>query len=571
MSLSVIKRILLSLFAALLLILSFPKFDFQLLAWIALVPLFLAIKDRTLKIVFGLSFFTGICFFEGVFYWINGVKGFALLENLALGIYLGLYFGIFGLLLHLISKKTKFSLIITAPVLWVSLEYLRSNAGFLALPMALIGHSQYLNIPLIQIASMTGAYGVSFLVVMVNAVLSEIVWSVVSKRSVSNELHRCKAERHPNISPPLTGGDEGEGENKFKNHPHPNPPPSMGREFLENLRAGARTILLIKSSIVLILLASTLVYGYIVISQQPRGEKISVTVIQGNISQDIKWNPLFRKQNLDKHIKLTKEAVNNREPSLIVWPETSVTVPVKQDLYALLALTSLMKEINSSLLFGSSQSPKFGSAEFRRANNFNSAFLISYDKGFAGQYNKIHLFPFGEYLPFEGNIPWPARLSSFLSETGTIIPGKEYTIFHLEGPRFGTVICWESIFPSLFRQFVKKGAHFMINMTNEAWFGQTAAPYQFLASTIFRAVENRVSIARSANTGISCFISPYGEIIGKVKNKNKDIFVEGYLTMAIPLSHQKTFYTLYGDIFAYMNIFLTMLLIALSLLKIRRG
>ena len=515
------KRFFLALSSALLLVFSSPSFDLEFFTWIALIPLFLAIKERGLKYTFSLSFLTSIIFFEGVLYWINGVKGFNLLDNFVLGVYLSSYFGIFALLLNLISKKTKFPFIITAPVLWVSIEYLRSNAGFLALPMVLIGHSQYLNIPLIQIATLTGAYGVSFLVVMVNAALSEVTYCLIMKR-------------------------EGKVPKGHRN-------------------------LLLQIGIAFFIMAISLTYGFYAISHKMHQDMINITVIQGNISQDIKWNPLFRKQNLDKHIKLTKEAVNKGETSLIVWPETSITVPVKQDLFALLSLTALMKEINSSLLFGSSQSPKFGSAEFRRANNFNSAFLISYDKGFAGQYNKIHLFPFGEYLPFEGNIPWPARLSSFLSETGTIIPGKEYTILNLDGVQFGTVICWESIFPSMFRQFVKRGAHLMINMTNEAWFGQTAAPYQFLSSTVFRAVENRVSIARSANTGVSCFIDPYGRIIGKIQKDERDIFVEGYLTMAVPISSEKTFYTRHGDIFAYSNIIIALCMIIFSLFKLRKN
>jgi len=111
-------------------------------------------------------------------------------------------------------------------------------------------------------------------------------------------------------------------------------------------------------------------------------------------------------------------------------------------------------------------------------------------------------------------------------------------------------ICWENIFPELVRAFVKRGAQFIVNITNEAWFGETAAPRQFLAMSVFRAVENRVPVVRSANTGISCIITPTGEIIGRVQEGVKDLFVEGYLTGKIPLSEGKTFYTVHGDVFA---------------------
>jgi apolipoprotein N-acyltransferase len=167
------------------------------------------------------------------------------------------------------------------------------------------------------------------------------------------------------------------------------------------------------------------------------------------------------------------------------------------------------------------------------------------------KHHKIRLLPFAEHLPYRDVFPWPARL---VAKAGPYIPGEEYTLLPLQGRRFGVLICWESIFPDLVRRFVKGGADFMVNIANEAWFGKTAAPYQFVAMNVFRAVENRITIVRSANTGISCFIDPYGRILGRVTNHGTDIFVEGYHTQEIPLLHQHTFYTHYGDIFVYLNI-----------------
>lgn len=486
-----VREILLSILSAFFLTLSFPTFNLEFLAWFALVPLLTAIKDKSPGFSFILCFLTGISFFMGVFSWINDVRGFTVLYFFILGIYLGSYFGIFGLLLTFISKRSGFSFPIIAPALWVSLEYLRSHAGFLALPWALLGHSQYLNLPIIQISSFTGAYGVSFLIILINSALGETVAFMLHKK------------RQPGI----------------KDHP-------------VNLKA---------VFVAMLLFGLSLVYGIEVLSVRNNEDRINITVIQGNIPQDVKWNPKYLRENLDKHIRLTEEASDKGPTSLIVWPETSIPRPITQDLYLMQTIPNLAREVKTHVLIGSSQRPKYGSGEFRMANSFNSAFLISPQGIFKGQYKKIHLLPFGEFLPLNNIFPWPSKFVSFISETGNIIPGSEYTIFRLEKEKFGVLICWENIFPGLFRKFVKNGAQFIVNITNEAWFGETAAPYQFLSMNVFRAVENRIAIVRSANTGISCFIEPNGKVIGRVQNNKKDVFVEGYLTKSIPLLHEKTF------------------------------
>jgi len=499
------KEIFLVCLSILLLIFSFPRFDIELLAWISLVPLLIAIKDKNLKYSFGLCFITGIGFFMGLFYWINEVNAFKWVDFILSGVYLSFYTGLFGLTFRFIANKTKISPVVTAPVLWVSLEYLRSHAGFLGVPWALLGHSQYLNLPIIQISSLTGVYGVSFLIVMVNATLSELL------------------------------------QNRF-------------RIFKPAL-------------ITLIILVISFGYGFSVLSKDiGLDDKVTITLIQGNIPQDIKWKPEFLKQNFDKHVWLTTEASNRNKSSLIVWPEGSVPGPLRHDLYFLNAISTLARETETPLLIGSSEYPKFGSREFRSQNWYNSAYLVSPKAGIERQYNKIYLLPFAEYRPYKDSFPWPSR---YVSRGGDFIPGNEYTIFNISGSKFGVVICWESIFPELFRQFVREGAQFMVNITNEAWFGKTAAPYQFVSMNVFRAVENRVSIARSANTGISCFIDPFGRIMDKVMNHHNDIFVEGYLMGRVPLSREKTFYTIYGDIFVYLNMAMAISILILSCWRMR--
>lgn len=513
-----VRSILLSVFSALLFILSFPKFDLSFLPWIGLVPLLIALKDKSLKFAFGLSFLTGFIFFMGVYYWVNVIGGFKLINFITLLPYFALYFGLFGLAFCFISKRNKLPSLVIAPVLWVAIEFLRSNIGFLRLPCSLLGHSQYLNLPIIQISALTGAYGVSLLIVMVNVSISELLFLYLYRNS--GVAINSKKSRQTRSS------------------------------VLKSLAATA------------IVMALSLVYGFTVLSKETGGGgSLSIAVVQPNIPQNKKWKRKFEKENLNKHLLLSKNASTNHDISLLVWPESAVRGPLRRNVYILRRLSKLVKETKAHLIVGSSQRPKFGPPEFRRQNWFNSAFLISPQGKIEGKYNKIRLLPFGEYLPYRDLLPWPSRLLSNISK---YIPGNEHTIFNVDGARFGVLICWESLFPGLFRQFVKNGANFMLNITNEAWFGETAAPYQFLAMNVFRAVENRIPLIRCANTGISCFIGPHGRIMGRVQDNNRDIFVEGYLAQEIPLSQRKTFYTVCGDILAFGCIAITLCLMLWS-------
>jgi apolipoprotein N-acyltransferase len=200
----------------------------------------------------------------------------------------------------------------------------------------------------------------------------------------------------------------------------------------------------------------------------------------------------------------------------------------------------------------------------------NTALFFSPEGKVVGQYLKIRLLPFSEYIPYKDIIPWPEFIVP-KEKKAFEIPGKDFNIFEVDGARFGVVICWELVFPESVREFVKNGANFMINISNEGWFGKTAAPYQMVSINVLRAVENRRAFARASNTGISCFIDPYGRVKGRVRKGKKDIFVEGYLTEEVYISEQKTFYTTYGDIFVYISQMITFFIFILSFLKTRIG
>jgi len=210
----------------------------------------------------------------------------------------------------------------------------------------------------------------------------------------------------------------------------------------------------------------------------------------------------------------------------------------------------MVRRINTYLLVGSAEYPKFATTPVKSKKTGNTALFFSPEGKILGQYLKIRLVPFGEYVPWEETIPWPDFIVS-KKKVNFHTSGNEFTLFGVEGMKFGSLICWEVLFPDLSRSFVRKGSDFLINLSNEAWFGKSDVPYQILSFSVFRAVENRVNLVRCTNTGISAFIDPYGRITDRVTNGGQDIFVAGTLTKEILIPPAGTFYTRYGDVFAY--------------------
>jgi apolipoprotein N-acyltransferase len=231
---------------------------------------------------------------------------------------------------------------------------------------------------------------------------------------------------------------------------------------------------------------------------------------------------------------------------------------------------TIAKKAGTYLLLGSAQHQKFAQRESEIPKYFNSVYLINPDPSVVKnqRYDKIRLFPFGEYLPFKEIIPWS---SIGVSSMDHYMPGKEFKVFEHPDFRFAVTICWESVFPDLFRQFVKRGGQCMINLTNEARFGKTAAPHQLVSISVFRAVENKVYVVRCANTGVSCIIDSYGRIIDRVKDdKGEDTFVRGVLTGWIVPMESKTLYTRYGDVLPWMAIIVSAVFVSVAALKGRK-
>ncbi len=506
----------LSFLTPVFLTLSFPKYDLSWLIWIALIPFFLALKRVNWLQSFILSWMIGMLTFMGIFLWINLVNQFSLIHYILGTLFMGLYFGLFGLLTRSFNNK-KIYYPFLAALLWVCIEYLRSHFYFLSFPWALLGHTQYKNKNLIQISSFTGVYGISFFIVLVNASLAEFLATLLGFKKDGTEVKKG----------------------------------SYCLRFCLYLFPVLFTVLV-----------SFLGKG--MRKEYEKVGKIRLGLVQCNIPQEIKWKKEIISRTLGIYESFTKKAARDK-PSLIVWPETSIPIDLSSYPIQMWRILKIAKQVRIPLICGAAGSPKIGQSGSQSQGIYNSAFYISPKGSNAGEYRKIRLLPFAEYIPSV----WRFSFKTFFPELkGGFIPGRHIKTFPIDKECFGITICWENIFPDLFRRFVLKGATFMINISNDAWFEDSAGPYQHLMCNIFRAVENRISIARAANTGISCFIDPFGNIIQKVTDhRGYDLNVAGVVCGTIPLYMGPTFYTKYGDIFVFLCFALLGIYILIILIK----
>lgn len=472
------KNLLLAVLSGVTLSLSFPNFNLWPFAWFAFVPFFFALENQPPWRAFLLAYLTGIIFFAGTIYWLSEVT---FLGTLLLVFYLAGYFAIFGLLISCQFPLNLSLSLITLPALWAILEYLRSQL-FSGFGWALLGYSQCLNLPLIQLADITGVYGISFLLMMANLT----IFSLINYRA----------------------------------------------RFIQN-----KKIYLLP----LLCLAGSLSYGYWQIykpalpSQEP---PLKISVIQGNIPQALKWQVAARDFILGRYLNLSALASQD-QPGLIIWPEAALPAAAEEEPSYYQGVMNFARGISTPLLFGT--------LTLRDGAYYNSAILLSAQGEHLCRYDKIHLVPFGEYIPFH-------RLLSFLE---TIVPigefkrGREFTVFPLQN-KFSVLICFEDLFPKIARKFVQRGAGFLVNITNDAWFGKSSAPYQHLQASVLRAVENRRFLVRAANTGISGFIDPRGKIISLLADpQGEERFISAYATETICSQEKLTFYTRFGDLFLF--------------------
>jgi apolipoprotein N-acyltransferase len=489
--------ILLAILSGVLLTCAFPKMGLDWLAWIALVPLLYGIRDQSPRAGFRTGFIAGLVHFLSLLYWLVPVMrtyGFlpmylSVLILILFAAVLGMFIAAFSTALTAVVRKPVMCLIII-PLIWVALEYVRSFI-FSGFPWELLGASQYKRLHLIQISDILGVYGLSACIALVNGAIFMTLLYVTGRRWQDTGISKRLAV----------------------------------------------------SSIIVSVLAAATTWSYghwrlnsidRLISTAP-GTRISV--IQGNIDQAVKWDPAFQIVTVKKYNQLSSSVVHQK-PDLIVWPESATPFYFMYDVTPSEMVFEGIRETATDYLIGSpSFKRKDGVVEY-----YNSAYLINPEDKTIGKYDKTHLVPFGEYVPFKKWLPF---LGKIVAQVGDFRGGKVGKTLPWRDAQLGIQICYEIIFPGLSRAMTRNNASLLINITNDAWFGKTSGPYQHFSMTVFRAVENRRSLARAANTGISGFIDPAGRIL-----ESTELLQDAVATQVLPLLKEKSIYTKVGDLFA---------------------
>jgi len=471
-----------------LLILSFPKFGHALVAWIALVPLLVALHGATGWRAARLGYVTGAVSAIGLLYWTAFVvfqygggipRVVAVLITLALCFAFAVFPLLFGWATGRLAAAFGTRGLLGAPFLWVATELLRVHT-FFQFPWCLLGYSQQPLAPVIQIASVTAVFGVSFVLVATSALLAMAILDARERRLWL-----------------------------------------IGLVTLQGAVWGVGAWMLAR----------------------PLNEtgRITVGLVQGGIRQEDKWQPENAWSNVSRHLELTRDAAR-RGARLVVWPESAVPFLYDEEPELSALLQELVRRDALYVYFGNDDREPPPHARI-----FVGAKLLAPDGEIAARYRKMHLVPFGEYVPLKPLFTFGGRVAAkVVQEVADFTPGTEAVNVSVEGHRVGGYICYEAIFPALVRRFPADGAELLVNITNDAWYGTTSAPYQHLAMAAFRAVENGRYMVRAANTGITAVVDPRGRILEQTK-----LFDRAVLVREVPFVAETTFYTRHGDVFAY--------------------
>jgi apolipoprotein N-acyltransferase len=486
------RSTLLAILSGLMLTASFPPGKFSFMAWFALVPLLICVDRASPSQAFRLGFVAGAVHFTTLMYWIVMVLGhygnMSIIVSLGpfflLCFFLALYPALFSAITTCL-RHSRITVILMASF-WVSLEYIR-GVFLTGLPWCLLGYSQYEHLHLIQISDITGVYGISFLIVVSNGLIYSLLFRGREK----------------------VGG-------------------SLKWDILF-------TVLLV---------TVTVFYGRFRLSQGlPGGDSPNVlrtAIIQPNIDQSVKWNPAYQAKTLSIFERLTRSSYAFK-PELIVWPEAALPFFFQQDVKFAPKVFLITEESGAVLIFGS---PAYKRAE-SITKYYNRAYLITHENIPPQYYDKIHLVPFGEYVPFKNLLSFINRLVPAAGDFASGLAKGPMTHGELSA---GVIICFEAIFPGLARAHARGGANILVNITNDAWFGMSSAPHQHLGMAVFRAVENRRPLVRAANTGISAFIDAKGKIVSR-----SSLFTEEVLKDSVNISKAPlTFYARFGDLFTFL-------------------
>jgi len=505
---------LLVLLSAVLQVLIFPLPNLYVLSWVAVTPLLVALlrarKPDTLQLqegirllpanpwqAFLLAYLCGTLWYAGNCYWIfNTMRQYGGLNTpAAVGVlilfclYLALYHGAFGLLVSLLAGKKSFNrlALLTAPAIWVAVELARTRiTGF---PWDLLGIAQVDNVPLARIATVTGVYGLSFEIMVVNAALAAA--------------------------------------------------------FL--VRRAKRKQLLLAALGAAVVLQTT---RWITPPALPADRTAVLVQVNIPILDEADWTPDYFQDTLRDLSSMSFDAASQKPPSqiassvgqsrIVVWPESPAPFADSDPVFRT-AVSNLARETQAWVLVGDVGTNNAGPVSRKM---YNSASLVSPSGEWTARYDKVHLVPFGEYTPFPRLFSFAGGLTK---EVGAFTAGQKHVPLAAGGAKLGVFICYESIFPDEVRQFAASGAQVLVNISNDAWYGDSGAYAQHSEQTRMRAIENNRWLLNDTNTGLTAAIDPYGRIIATVPRKLRTVLQAPYA-----LSDVTTFYTRHGDWFAYL-------------------
>ncbi len=492
----------------------FPNVSFGFLAWVSLVPLIHAsqrVNSRQKAFCGGLV--SGLIGFGLSMTWVAHVVWFGWIFAAAVE---AVFFGFFSLLVYESRRIRNPGIqILWVAASWTVTEVFRSEIPILALPWNLLGYSQTGMLTILQIANVVGAFGLGFIIAIVNACFARC-FSLFQFIRLNHQQDRRTLAVYEN--------------SELHNSQ------SLFQEFFRIL------------FFILIIFSALFFYGLDSLSHPKISGTVRIAVIQGNIPQDLKWSSEAKTKILDIYLKMTELAAAE-QPDLIVWPEAAYPGYFNREPFAAEIVMAVQK-LKVPLLLGS---PFLESMEVA----YNSAYLLDENGSTIQRYDKQRLVPFGEYLPLPASLS-QLRAYAYALGVSDFSSGHEATVFQLPrvGHAFSTLICFEDTFADLAREFVQKGARFLLVITNDAWFGLSQAPYQHLQASILRAVENGVPVIRAANTGVSSFIDSQGRETFRVRDANKkDLFSFGWKTETVKISNQITFYQKAGYLFSWLIVF----------------
>jgi apolipoprotein N-acyltransferase len=474
-----------------------------------LTPLVVAIarsrpaSARGLNRPFVLGLIAGGVYFAGTLYWLvetmttfGGLStALAMLAAFLLVAYLALFPAVFAAILARLVRALGPLAIMLAPPVWIASELGRQYVwdGF---PWALLGYSQVTVLPIAQLASVAGVYGLSGLLALTSAA---VAYAIVAG-----------------------------GRSRWL--------PVLVAALLVSFVAGWGQARLQRNELVSL------------------GDSVRVAVLQGNIAQEEKWNPALRDAITDRYLAMTRQALD-QGAKLIMWPESSTPFYFERDLVRGAAIRRLAVEGQATLLIGSDQVEPIkavpGQPEPQRTERYyNAAFLVKPDGSIGAVYRKMHLVPFGEYVPAKRVFFFVGPIIDALSDS--FAAGTEPVLLPVGGHHVSTAICYEVIYGNLMREFVTKGSELLTTITNDAWYGRSSAAYQHWDQASMRAIENGRYLARAANTGISGFVDPYGRVLAK-----SELFEQAVMMQDLRFLGHRTVYSRIGDAIAWLSLALT--------------